>query len=261
VIKVCLNFELRMKTKAVISFLFLILSQILIGQTKTYIGIRAGGHLKSAFLDHTIFNYAFGGSFSPGINTGLFIKHFPKKRDIFFNSGIQLGINYSQKGWEQNFDLESQEARDLPKYRVSMNYIEIPIEGIGYFGNKNKYFIAGGLLVEFLINHSKDEVPPFDSEITDIASNVNRINLWNFATFEEERDSKFGYGARISGGMFRDFSFGSIHLEGYFTYSFSNFIDSGDLTDPNLPDISNLWTAGASIGFLIPFGKLEMLNK
>jgi len=249
-----------MKTKTALSILLLLICHILIAQTKTYVGFRAGGHLKSAFIDHTIFNYTFDDSFSPGINAGLFIKHFPKRRDLFFNSGIQMGINYAQKGWVQNFDAEFPDARDIPNYQVAMNYLEIPIEGIGYFGNKNKYFVAAGLLVEFLIDYKKDVMPILDSEFSGEPNEINRVNLWNFATFEEQRDSKFGYGARVSGGIFRDFPFGSLHLEGYFTYSFSNFIDSGGLTDPNLPNITNLWTAGASIGFLIPFGKLDMLK-
>ena len=218
----------------------LLLSLSLLGQTKTYVGVKVGGQVNSAFLDHTIFNFQNRVTFTSGVNSGILIKHFSRKRDIFLNAGIQLGVNYSSKGWVQTFP-----GTTTPNYSVSMNYLEVPIEGIGYFGNKNKYFIAAGFHIERLLSVNTDDDP------TDVGNS-------DFVTFVDGRDRKTGYGARISGGIFRDFSFGSLHLEGFFTYSFSNFIDAGDLTNDQLPDISNLWSVGASIGYLIPFGKLAL---
>ncbi len=211
-------------------------------QTKTYVGFKGGGHAGSAFIDHTIFRNNMNTTFKSGIHSGLMVKHFAKKRDIFLNSGIQMSINYVQKGWEQKF------LTNEPNYSVRMNYLEIPVEGIGYFGNKNKYFVAVGFYFEMLLSTDKSEEPT-EAERGGSAA--------DFYTYEADRDREFGYGARASGGVFRDFSFGSIHLEGFFTYSFSNFINAGNLTDET-PDISNLWVVGGSIGYLIPFGKLKM---
>lgn len=224
----------------------LIVSVILIfsvnAQTKTYIGIKGGGHAGSAFIEHTIFRNNMNTTFKPGIHTGMFIKHFSKKRDIDINSGIQMSINYVQKGWEQKF------LTDEPNYAVRMNYLEIPVEGIGYFGNKNKYFVTIGFYFEMLLSSEKSKEP------TEAERGGSAVD---FYTYEAERDREFGYGGRTSAGIFRDFSFGSLHIEGFFTYSISNFIDPGKLTDET-PDVSNLWTVGASIGYLIPFGKLKM---
>jgi hypothetical protein len=211
-------------------------------QTKTYVGVTAGSHISTAFIDHTIFFFRARTTFQSGIHSGLVVKHFAQKRDRFFNTGIQLGINYVQKGWVQTF-----KEFGLPNYSANMNYLEIPIEGIGYFGNKTKYFLAGGFYAEYLLSSSKDEDP-------------SDLSLIDFATYEEGRDRRGGYGTRISGGVFRDFPFGSLHLEGYFTYSFSNFIDAGDLTNDQLPDISNLWNFGVSVGYFIPFGKLDLVK-
>lgn len=224
-------------------FLFIVFISLgfcVVSQTKTYVGVTAGGHISTAFIDHTIFFYRAKNTFQSGFHSGLVMKHFPQKRDRFFNTGIQVGFNYVQKGWVQNLKEVNQ-----PNYAVSMNYLEIPIEGIGYFGNKTKYFLAGGFYAEYLLSASKDEDP---ADLTFIS----------FATYEEGRDRRGGYGTRVSGGIFRDFPFGSLHLEGYFTYSFSNFIDAGDLTNDQLPDISNLWNFGISIGYFIPFGKLDL---
>ncbi|MEM9338034.1 MAG: outer membrane beta-barrel protein [Bacteroidota bacterium] len=222
--------------------LFVLLSSLTFSQTKTYVGLKGGAHVYSSFLQHTIFNFRARTTFRPGIHSGLLIKHFPRKRDIFFNAGVQGGINYVEKGWVQEFPETS-----IPNYRVKLNYLEIPIEGIGYFGNKNKYFIAAGFYTEILVSDEKDPSPT-----------QGQLGNLDFVTYEASRDREVGYGARVSGGIFRDFSFGSLHLEGFFTYSFSSIIDAGDLTNEQLPDISNLWNTGISIGYLIPFGKLEL---
>ncbi|MFK7951267.1 MAG: outer membrane beta-barrel protein [Ekhidna sp.] len=211
-------------------------------QSKTYVGIKGGGQASSAFINHTIFRNNMNTTFKSGIHSGLLVKHFAKKRDIFLNAGIQFGINYIQKGWKQKF------ITDIPNYSVQMNYLEIPVEAIGYFGNKNKFFVTAGLYFETLLNTKKSAEP------TETERGGSAVD---FYTYESSRDRKAGYGGRASAGTFRDFSFGSIHLEGFFTYSISNFIDAGNLTDET-PDISNLWTVGGSIAYLIPFGKLKM---
>ncbi|WP_370087731.1 porin family protein [Ekhidna sp.] len=204
---------------------------------KTYVGVKAGGHASSAFIEHTIFNINLNASFLPGVNSGVFIKYLPKPGDTFLNSGIQLGVNYVQKGWKQTF------LTDEPSYTARMNYLEIPLEGIGYFGGENKYFISAGLYAEILMSVDKDPEPAAD----------NRGGA-DFYTYEEDRDREFGYGARLGGGIFRDLSIGTFQLEGFFTYSFSNFIDPGDLVDET-PDLSNHWSVGVTLGYMISFSK------
>ena len=206
---------------------------------KTYVGVKAGGHAASAFIEHTIFNTNMNTTFEPGIHGGVFVKFLPKTRDVFLKSGLQFSVNYVQKGWKQGF------LTGEPSYRVNMNYLEIPVEAIGYFGNKNNYFITAGFYLEYLLSYQQDPTP-----------DLNNLGGADFYTYEPDRDNEIGYGARLSAGMFRDFSFGMLHLEGFFTYSFSNFIDAGDLTTET-PDISNLWVAGVSLGYLIPLNKKE----
>lgn len=230
----------RMRSFFLLFFIFL--SAGVFAQTKTYVGIKGGAHVYSAFFQHTAFNFRARTTFRSGVHSGLLIKHFPRKRDIFFNAGIQGGINYVEKGWIQEFP-----ETNIPNYRVKLSYVELPIEGIGYFGKKNKYFVGAGFYTEIMVSDEKD-VKPTEDELGNL----------DFVTYEKSRDREVGYGARVSGGIFRDFSFGSLHLEGFFTYSFSSVIDAGDLTNDQLPDISNLWNAGVSIGYLIPFGKLDL---
>jgi len=206
---------------------------------KTYIGIKSGGHIASAFIDHTIFNLAFNAGFEPNFHAGFFLKYLPEKRNTKVHAGLQFSVNYVQKGWRQIF------LTNEPPYEAQMNYLEIPVEAIGYFGNKNNYFLTAGFYMEFLTSYS-------------LANEPNQDNLGgqDFYTYEPERDNEIGYGFRTSAGIFRDFSFGQLHLEGFFGFSISNFIDAGDLTTET-PDKSNLWTTGVSLGYLFDLERRE----
>ena len=204
---------------------------------ETYVGIKAGGHASSAFIEHTIFNLNVNTTFLPGVNGGVFIRYLPEKRESFLNSGIQLGVNYVQKGWRQTF------FTGEPTYQARMDYLEIPLEGMGYFGGKNKFFISAGFYMEFLINDELDSAPNVDNLIGD-----------DFYTYSEDRDREVGYGARLGGGLFRETSVGTFQIEGFFTYSIANFIDAGDLTTET-PDLSNHWVLGFTVGYMVSFGK------
>lgn len=220
--------------------LFLISAMLVCGVSfaqKTFIGIKAGGHTGSAYIDHTIFNNFNNTGLKGGFNAGLIMKYFPKKREVFLKSGIQFSVIYAKKGWTQIF------ITDEPTYSAEMSYIEVPVEAIGFFGNKNNYFITVGFFFEYLVDYQLDPVP-----------DLTNLGGQDFYTYSPSRDNEVGYGARASGGIFREFSFGMVHLEGFFTYSISNFMNPGDLTTQT-PDISNLWYTGVSLGYLIQLGK------
>ncbi|MEO9484221.1 MAG: outer membrane beta-barrel protein [Ekhidna sp.] len=202
----------------------------------TYVGVKAGGHVSNAFIEHTIFNLNLNSTFLPGINGGAFVRYVPKPGKTVLNSGIQLGVNYVQKGWKQTF------LTNEPSYTARMNYLEIPLEGFGYFGGQNKYFISAGFYMEVLMSVDKDAEP--DETNTGGA---------DFYTYDESRDRDLGYGARLGGGVFRDLAIGTFQVEGFFSYSFSNFINPGDLTTET-PDLSNHWMVGFTVGYMIAIG-------
>ena len=206
---------------------------------QTFIGVRAGGNTGSAFINHTIFNLNINTGFQSGVQGGLLFKYLQKERNAFLNGGLQFSVNYVQKGWKQVF------LTNEPFYTAEMNYVEVPVEAIGYFGNKNKYFITAGFYFEYLLD-------------SDLAANPDMANLGgqDFYTYVPSRDNEVGYGARMSGGIFRTFPFGMVHIEGFFSYSISNFIDAGDITDET-PDISNLWNTGVSVAYLFSLSKKQ----
>ena len=200
---------------------------------KTYVGVKAGGHLSTAFIEHTIFITNLTSTFTSGASGGVFVKYLPKPGDSFLNSGWQIGANLVQKGWKQTF------LTGAPTYAARMNYLEVPVEGLGYFGGKYKYFVSAGIYAEFLLSTDLDEDP-----------NANEIGSADFYTYDPDRDNDIGYGARLGGGIFRDLSIGTFQIEGFFSYSFSNFINAGDLTTET-PDISNHWSVGFTVGYML----------
>lgn len=203
-------------------------------QSKTYVGVRAGAQLSSLNVTHNFFRKIITTRNLPGINAGIMVKHYTKK-----NVGLQLGIEYHQKGWKQHFfDL-------YPDYNAQINYLDLPIMMTAYLGKgKNKYFMNAGFFIEYLLGANLDN-PPGD------------VEPFDFYTYDPDRDGRFGYGLRFGGGLSRDFSFGQIHLEGFFTFSLSNVFDP-ESRESEVPDISNNFLTGFSIAYLIPFGKLDL---
>ncbi|MFT6866756.1 MAG: hypothetical protein ACJA08_001592 [Cyclobacteriaceae bacterium] len=213
------------------------------GQTKTYIGFKAGGQLASAYIEHTIQSTFITTDFITGYNGGLIVKIFTKKRDALVNPGFQTGINFDQKGWGQVF-LDT----DQLKYKVKISTVQLPMEAIINFGRgSTKTFFSLGWYLEYLVDVSKSDPPDLGV--------LNDFGI-DFYTYETARDRKLAYGVRASVGGQKDFSFGAINIDAFITYNISSVIDHQDFKT-GIPDLSNLYTVGFSVGYLIPFGKLD----
>lgn len=212
-------------------------------QIKTYIGVKGGPQASSIYMDHTIKATFITPDFIPGYTIGLVGKVFTKKRDALVNPGLQFGINFDRKGWAQKFP-ETEE----PKYKINLSYIQIPVEAIINFGRGSlKSYFGLGMFVERLVNVKRGATP--DAEVLE----DNRID---FYTYEADRDRQLGYGVRVSVGGQKDFKFGSINLEVFGTYNISSIIDHQNFKT-DIPDLSNIYAAGFTLGYLIPFGKLD----
>ena len=158
----------------------------------------------------------------------------------FLNAGLQSGLQFETKGWRQSFNT------DEPTYHVNMNYMTFPVEAIIYGGKrKTKIFATLGVFIEQLLSVEKDPTP-----------NLDNLGGQEFYTYEEDRDRKFGYGIKASVGVHRDFPFGALHLDGFVSYSASSFIKSDDFSD-RLPDLTNHYSLGFTVAYLIPFGKMD----
>lgn len=213
-------------------FFFCLLLSIsgLQAQSKTYVGIKGGYNFGSAFIKHNINRVTVNEGFKSGFHFGLTSLFYLEK-----NVGLQMELNYTRKGWTQKFTSGE-------KYVQNLDYIELPLLVNVYFGKqKTRLFINFGTFVEYLAAHSNDGFP-VDTSGSD------------FYYFQEERDNKFGYGLTAGGGFYRDFSFGTLLIEGRFTFNNSNALDPGS-NSSGIPNTSNQINTTISIGYLFSFGQ------
>jgi hypothetical protein len=236
------NFDFNKQLKpsyfkyAVIAFLLLTLSDQLVAQSKTYVGIRGGSQISFVTIRHNFFRETINPRYTSGTNMGIIVKHYSNK-----NVGIQTGLEYVQKGWKQFF------FDFYPIYTARLNYIEVPFLLTAHIGSgKTKFFINMGPFMEFLVG-------------SDLDPNPGNVEPFDFYTYDASRDNSFGYGLRGGGGMSYDFPFGQVHLETFFSYSLTNVFDPASKSS-RVPDVSNNFVAGVSLAYLIPFGKLVLVN-
>lgn len=111
----------------------------------------------------------FTGEFYFGAGAGAsaasidFLPSVPQTKKIGFFGGVaakyvsqkHLGViveaNYSQRGWEEDFDPESGFS-----YNRTLNYLEIPFMTHVYFGNKTRFIFNAGPQLSILLNDSQE---------------------------------------------------------------------------------------------------------
>lgn len=237
--------------KAVISLLFISIFCFSSAQTRTFIGFKAGGGASTAFMQHSIFPVFFDVSWLPGANAGFTVTHFSEKFETRFNTAIQLGINYSQKGWIQQFpDLE------IPNHKTRINYLEVPLEAVMYLGNKNKYYISAGFYLEYAISDNVDPTPE-EAVIDTEYSSLYRVGQSHFYRYDIDKDFRLNYGPRGGAGVFRETGIGVFRLEFFFTFSIRSTFDYEPI-ESAVPDLSLNYGAGVNLGYMFSLGKLQL---
>lgn len=236
--------------KVLLCFVFvIILSLQSFSQSNTYIGVTAGGNISSVFFNHLAFRTNIRTSLQPGIQFGVTAKYFAPVKTGILNTGLQLSINYTQKGYIQEFA----EGSGVTNFSSRYNYIEIPFNSIIYLGKKKtKIFVSPGIYGEFLLSSELKNVPNDDDE----TSNFINVGTSNVFPFDPDDDISMGLGGRIEVGIMRDFTFGTIQLGGNFSYTITNTLDF-ESRSSGIPDTSNNFSIGASVGYFFRFGIKE----
>jgi hypothetical protein len=221
-----------------------------IAQTKTYVGIKGGVGATTAYMQHSVIPLFIETQWLPGFNGGIQITHFPEKYRSRVNAGIQIGVNYSQKGWVQRFKDTGE-----PNHTTRINYLELPIEAVGYFGNKTKYYVSAGLFLEYALSANVDPTPASAVQDTETANLL--VGPYHFTRFELEKDHRLSYGPRGAVGVFRETGAGVFRLEAFFTFSVRSAYNYEPL-DSGIPDLSLNYGAGISVGYMFSFGKMDL---
>lgn len=149
------------------------------------IGINGGVNLNKVSFQRKIKQ-----SMPMGITGGLTARYISEKYFAMI-CGAQVELNFSQRGWEEAFEL-SDGTKDLSRsYSRSMNYIDIPFLAHLAFGKDYgvQFFINLGPQVGFLIGESEK------------ASGWTAEQIASAKEYGKKIENKFDYGITGGGGL------------------------------------------------------------
>ena len=91
-----------------------------------------------------------------GVNGGVTVRWITEK-----NLGLQLEVNFSQKGWKEDIEQMDEEktlSMSNPFYSRTLNYIDIPLLTHIYLGgNKIRFFVNMGPQIGFFLYENRSE--------------------------------------------------------------------------------------------------------
>lgn len=177
-------------------------------------------------------------SFTPKVNTKMLMGYnggLTLRWNTEKNLGLQTELNFSQQGWEEEFDDPSY------KYSRTINYIEIPFLTHIYFGSKKfKAYLNLGPRIGYAF-----------SEKTDQNLNGAAPNREN-AQHDMPIDKKFDWGLCGGPGIELRTKIGYFLLEGRYSYSL------GDIYKSRKEDVfakSSSQVFSAKLTYLFPLFK------
>lgn len=154
-----------------------------------------------------------------GINSGVSIRYTSEK---YFNMicGAQIEFNYSQRGWEEDFDDDTGNS-----YSRTLNYLEVPLLAHLAFGKEPRglqFFINLGPQIGFLI--SEDEEYKGDWDIASRPEGSQPI-------YGKDVENKFDYGIAGGAGLELRTKIGNFTLEGRYYYGLGDIFGNSKTDD------------------------------
>ena len=130
--------------------------------------------------------------------------------------GIQMEINYSQRGWKESIEDGSGDT-----YQRAMNYIEIPLMAHLAFGKDKghgvRFIINLGPQVGFLLSENEKKSDPWHP-----SERPNGVN----EQYGKMAENKFDYGIIGGGGLEARTGIGNFILEARDYFGLSDFYNS-----------------------------------
>lgn len=215
-----------------IATLFLLLSINVKGQQSEFkkelqIGVNFGANLTDASFGTSFTNSPFKTKIWQRFAGGVSAKYIVEK-----NLGLILEINYSQQGWEQNFEEKdagaSQAERNKTyKYQRELNYLQIPFLTHIYFGEKIRFNFNLGPEISFLLNSKEN----FSQELIDDLASGTITSRTVTDQYYRKVNKKIEYG--LLGGLGAEFrtGIGIFVLEGRYILGLSDFFNNSK-SDP-----------------------------
>lgn len=149
-----------------------------------------------------------------GINIGVGARYITEK-----SLGVIAELNFSQQGWEENFDKELEGYNDS-KYIHKLNYIELPILTHIYFGDKIRFFLNLGPKFSYLISESQQiENVTLNGAISEDGTIIEN-------QYGRKTEHKFDYGIMAGIGAELRTNLGNFSLEGRYSFGLGDIFKS-----------------------------------
>lgn len=203
--------------------------------SKLSIGTRHGGGFSFIFEPNDVLTLS-NPNLNPtlGYTGGLSVQYYAQP-----NFSLQVGINYTEKGWEQYFlDTLKSEFTDSLFFRQTLNYIDVPIMAHGYIGQRNvRIYLEAGIFLSYLLSHSSER----EASITD-----EQITY----QFQEGRDNRFNIGIGGGAGFEVVTAVGMFQLGGRYSLGFTSVLNKNITQVPN-PLLMN--SVMITLGYYVQF--------
>lgn len=195
------------------------------------IGVAGGLNMSQMDIQPTIRQ-----KYINGANGGLFIRYTSEK---YFKMicAAQLEVNFSQRGWEEDFDDKSGNS-----YKRTLNYVEIPFLAHLAFGQEPRgfqFFINLGPQIGFFLDEKEEYIGNWE---------VNSRPSSSRPIYGKSVENKFEYG--IIGGLGVELKtrIGNFFVEGRYYYGLSDIFGNSK-TDDYGRSANN--TIGARLGYSV----------
>ena len=207
---------------------FLFVSTNLVAQQNTefkkelLFGVNFGVNLTDASFGTSYTNSPFKTKMWQRFAGGISAKYLVEK-----NLGLIVELNYSQQGWEQNFedpDVSVTQAEFLKtlQYQRQLNYLQIPFLTHIYFGNKVRFNFNLGPQISFLINDKEVMNEELVNYLAEGEVSSNKVT----DQYYRKINKKIEYG--ILGGIGMEFrtGLGIFAIEGRYILGLSDFFNN-----------------------------------
>jgi hypothetical protein len=224
--------------KTLIIILFIFSAQT--GHAQILIGMKLGFNISSINYNPRFDQLFIKQQFKYGYSGGIIFQYFTEKY-----LGLQAELLYSEKGFITKFD-----TINHTQYERDIRYITLPVLAHFYFSKgKASPFLVGGIFGSMALN-SKE-----------ILTDQNNSSIRDYL-FMMKRDNRGEYGLIGGAGFKGNFSFGTLQIEGTYSYSLSSLYKWGyQSNDPDferyfkIPEQAQNKVIQISLSYMFPLKK------
>lgn len=188
--------------------------------SRFHIGLRAGVALSSVFEPNDNLTSDSNPRLAQvfGYSGGLSFQYYAKP-----HFGLQFGANYTEKGWQENYVVETNvgpRETDSLFFRQQINYLDFPIMAHGYIGKGVfRVYLEGGFFLTYVFSHSTEQRLAEGDSVT--------------YRYVDGRDNAFGVGVNGGAGFEIFTAVGMFQLGGRYNMMFTSPIDKNITAVPN----------------------------